>query len=136
MPEPYKKRLSATFEVQVRIDAEWQVTHAVEDREGAVLEAIALIGQYRDEVPIRVVGELHDALTNSIHPRVIWAHKPPPKPRPAILYEERREARIKARDGSSGRRQTTIGLAAVVLIGFALLVYYVGTHIDMYNVRH
>jgi hypothetical protein len=65
MPETPKKRLSATYEVQVRIDAEWQVAHALEDRDGAILEAIALIGEHQDQVPIRVLGELPDALTNT-----------------------------------------------------------------------
>lgn len=136
MPEPHKKRLSATYEVQVRVGSEWQVTHAIEDREGAILEAIALIGEYRDEASIRVLGELHDALTNTTHPRVIWSHKPPPKPKPAVLYEEQREARVKAREGMVRRRQSTIGLVGAVVIGFILLVIYVGTHIDLYNVRH
>ena len=136
MPEPYKKRLSATYEVQVRTGSGWQVTHALEDRDEAVLEAIALIGAHRDEAQIRVLGELHDALTNTTHPRVLWSHKPPPKPKPAVLYEEQREARVKAREGMVQRRQSTVGLAIAVLVGFVLLVIYVGTHIDLYYVRH
>ena len=135
MPEPHTKRLSATYEVQVRVGSEWQVTHAIEDREGAILEAIALIGD-RDEASIRVLGELHDALTNTTHPRVIWSHKPPPKPKPAILFEEQREARVKARKGVGPRRQSPFGVASVVLIGFVLLAIYVGTHMDFYNIRH
>jgi hypothetical protein len=138
MPEHHDKRLSATFEVQVRIGSDWQIIHACEDRDEAVLEAVALIGHYDDKAPIRVLGELHDTLTNTTHPRVIWSHKPAPKPAPAAIYEQRREVRVKnARDrGALGRREGNWGVVAVVVIGFLLLVLYVGLNVDMYNVRH
>ncbi|WP_189051890.1 hypothetical protein [Aliidongia dinghuensis] len=138
MPELQKKRLSATYEVQIRVGSGWQVTHALEDREGAILEAVALIGAHNDTVPIRVLGELHDALTNTTHPRVIWSHKPTPKPSPAVLFEEGREARVKKAQekGLIGRRETMWVVRLVVLAGFLLMAFYVGTHIDMYNVRH
>jgi hypothetical protein len=138
MAEPHKKRLSATYEVQVRTGAAWQIILALEDRDEAVLEAIALIGKYDDRASIRVLGELHDALTNTTHPRVIWSHRPTPKPSPAVIYEERREERVKnaQRRGLIGRRETTWGVALVVLVGFLLLVLYVGLNVDMYNLRH
>jgi hypothetical protein len=55
-----------------------------------------------------------------------------------VLYEEGREARVKKAQarGLIGRRETTYGVVAAVVIGFLLLVLYVGTHIDLYNVRH
>ena len=138
MAELPKRRLSATYEIQVRLASGWQVVRAVEDRDGAILEAISLIGEHQDKVPIRVLGELHDALTNTTHPRVIWSHKPVKQPSPAVIYEERREGRVKrAQDrGTVGRRETSWRVGLAVLIGFLLLVLYVGSHIDMYNVRH
>jgi len=136
MAEVRRNRLTAAYEVQVRIAGEWQIAKAVEDREEAVLEAVALTGELGGLKPVRVVGELKDSLTNSLRPSVVWSHKPPPQLPPADAFELRRDLRLRARKGLIGERRTLIGLGGALLLGLLALCLYVGSHIHMANVRY
>jgi hypothetical protein len=136
MAELLKKRLAATYEVQVRIGGEWRVANAIEDREEAILEAVALIGEHNGLAPVRVLGELNDSLTNSVRPGVVWSHKPPPQPSPARAFELRRDARIGARKSLVGKRRALSGLGGALLLGLLALSLYVGTHIHLANIRY
>jgi hypothetical protein len=135
MSELRKKRLAATYEVQVKIEGEWRVANAVEDREAAILEAVALTGEHDGLAPVRVLGELNDILTNSVRPSVVWSHKPPPQPPPADAFELKRNVRL-ARKGLAGERPAWLGLGGALLLGLLALCIYVGTHIHMANVRY
>lgn len=135
MSELHKHRLAATYEVQVKVSGEWRVANAVEDREEAILEAVALTGEHDGLAPVRVLGELKDHLTNSIRPSVVWSHKPPPQPKPADAFEQKRMLRL-ARKGVVGERRALISLGGALLLGLLALSIYVGTHIDMANVRY
>lgn len=136
MSELSKHRLAATYEVQVKIGGEWRVANAVEDREEAILEAVALTGERNGLAPVRVLGELNDSLTNSVRATVIWRHKPPPQLPPADAFELKRDLRLGARKGLTGERRTLIGLGGALLLGLLALGLYVGTHINMSNVRY
>jgi hypothetical protein len=136
MPELRKTRLATTYEIQVRIAGEWRVASTLEDREEAVLEAVALTGEHGGLAPVRVMGELNDPLTNTRRPSVVWSHKPPPQPRPADAFEMKRHLRLSARKGVMGERRTRFGLAGALLLGLLALGLYVGTHIHMANVRY
>jgi hypothetical protein len=136
MSELRKKRLAATYEVQVKIDGEWRIANAIEDREQAILEAVVLTGEHDGLAPVRVLGELNDRLTNTIRPGVIWSHKPPPQPPPADAFELKRDARLRARKDLMGKRRALFGLGGALLLGLLALSIYVGTHINMANVRY
>jgi len=135
MSELRKKRLAATYEVQVKIDGKWRVANATEDREEAILEAVTLTGEHHGLAPVRVLGELNDVLTNSVRASVVWSHKPPPQLPPADAFELRRDKRLVARKGL-GERPALVGLGGALLLGLLALAIYVGTHIHMANVRH
>lgn len=136
MAELLRKCLAATYEVQVRIRGEWRVANAIEDREEAILEAVALIGEHNGLAPVRVLGELNDSLTNTVRPGVVWSHKPPPQLPPAYAFELRRDARIGARKDLMGKRRALFGLGGALLLGLLALSLYVGTHIHLANVRY
>ena len=136
MPELRSKRLAATYEVQVKIDGEWRISNALDDREEAILEAVALTGEHGGLAPVRVMGELNDTLTNTIRPSVVWSHKPPPQPPPAYAFELRRDRRLGVRKGLVGQRRALFGLGSALLVGLLALSIYVGTHIHMANVRY
>jgi hypothetical protein len=136
MSELRKKRLAATYEVQVKIGGEWRVANATEDREEAILEAVALTGAHHGLAPVRVLGELNDVLTNSVRASVVWSHKPPPQLPPADAFELKREKRVNARKGLLGERPALFGLGGALLLGLLALAVYVGTHINMANVRY
>jgi hypothetical protein len=136
MAELRRKRLAATYEVQVKLGREWRVANAIEDREEAILEAVALIGEHNGLAPVRVLGELNDSLTNGVRPGVVWSHKPPPRLPPADAFELRRDARLRARKGLIGKRRALLGLGGALLLGLLALSVYVGTHINMSNVRY
>lgn len=131
----HKARLAATYEVQVKIDREWRVANAMEDREEAILAAVTLTGEHRGLAPVRVLGELNDALTNSVRAGVVWRHKPPPQLPPADAFELKREKRVIARK-RLGARPALVGLGGGLLLGLLALALYVGTHINMANVRY
>ena len=135
MSELRAKRLAATYEVQVKVEGQWRVANAVEDREEAILEAVALTGEHDGLAPVRVLGEMKDHLTNSVRPSVVWSHKPPPQPKPADAFEQKRMMRL-ARKAAMGERRTLIGVGGVLLLGLLALSIYVGTHINMANVRY
>jgi hypothetical protein len=136
MSELRKKRLAATYEVQVKIDGTWRIANAVDDREQAILEAVALTGEHGGLAAVRVLGELNDTLTNSIRAGVVWSHKLPPQPPPADAFEQKRLRRLGARKGRVGRRRTLFGLGGALLVGLLALGIYVGSHIHMANVRY
>ncbi len=136
MSEIPKKRLAATYTVQVKIGGAWRVANAIDDREEAILEAVALTGEHGGLAPVRVLGELNDSLTNAIRPGVVWSHKPPPQPPPATAFEQKRGARLGARKGLTGERRTLLGLGGLLLLGLLALSLYVGAHIHMANVRY
>jgi hypothetical protein len=135
MSDVRKHRLAATYEVQVKLGGEWRVANALEDREDAILEAIVLTGEHHGLAPVRVLGELHDSLTNSMRARVVWKHKPPPQLPPADAFELKRDKRLVARKRLRERR-ALFGLGGVLLLGLLALSLYVGTHIHMANVRY
>ncbi len=136
MSELPKKRLAAAYEVQVKIDGKWRVANIVADREEAVLEAVALAGEHDGARPVRVMGELNDALTRSTRPSVVWSHKPPPRLPPADAFEQKRELRLGARKSMLSARPALFGLGGVLLLGLLALSLYVGIHIHMANVRY
>jgi hypothetical protein len=135
MSELRKNRLAATYEVQVKLAGVWKVANAVEDREEAILEAVALTGEHDGLAAVRVLGEMKDVLTNSIRASVVWSHKPPPQLAPADAFENKRDLRLGARKAIS-ERPALIGVGGILILGLLALIIYVGMHIDMNNVRY
>lgn len=134
MSDLRSNRLAAAYEIQVKIDGSWRVANAVDDREEAILEAVALTGEHGGLAPVRVLGEMPDMLTKSMRPGIVWSHKPPPQLSAVDRFENRRGQR-RGR-GVIGERRTLIGLGGFLILGLIALIVYVGLHINMNNVRY
>jgi hypothetical protein len=135
MSEVRSRRLAATYEIQVRKGGQWQVANALDDRETAILEAVALANAHDGQMAVRVLGEINDMLAKSVRPTVIWSHKAPLQLPAATAFEQRRDIRLAARK-DTGRKRSWIGLGGLLLLALLALCFYVGTHIRMDNVRY